>query len=257
MRRAFSYLFMLLLVAFIAASCIHVTSLNIGRGTTVSGKYTDSRGDYSETRTPGSFDSFKTSGPFNVYFVQSKDQRVLVEGEEEFVTKVITEVNNNELNIRLENGLYNNLVLRVTVFSPSIRSMKSSGSGDLKANSTITLDGNLAVRTSGSGDVFLASVICKELALSSSGSGDLMVESLNAEEASVSISGSGDATFDSITVSNDVNLRTTGSGDIRINGTCGDVDARTSGSGDISGELHYKRISQTSSGSGKIRLRKE
>ena len=55
-------------------------------------------------------------------------------------------------------------------------------------------------------------------------------------------------------VDGNMDLKTSGSGDITVNGSCHDVTATISGSGDISGNLAHTGISTKTTGSGEIRL---
>ena len=68
------------------------------------------------------------------------------------------------------------------------------------------------------------------------------------------ISGSGDIFLKEATIDGNMDLKTSGSGDITVHGSCHDVTASISGSGDISGNLEYDRISTHTSGSGSVNL---
>ena len=57
-----------------------------------------------------------------------------------------------------------------------------------------------------------------------------------------------------MTVDGNMDLKTGGSGDILVNGSCHDVTATTSGSGNITGNLKYNHISVKTSGSGDVNL---
>ena len=68
------------------------------------------------------------------------------------------------------------------------------------------------------------------------------------------VSGSGDVLLREASVDGNMDLKTGGSGDIAINGSCHDVTATTTGSGNISGNLKYNSISTHTSGSGNVSL---
>ena len=72
--------------------------------------------------------------------------------------------------------------------------------------------------------------------------------------ASVRVSGSGNVRLSEVTVDGNMDLKTGGSGDILVNGSCHDVTASTSGSGNITGNLKYDHISVKASGSGNVNL---
>ena len=270
MKKTVSIAIAIIFIALLAGSCIFNSGMN--SGVCVVRHYTEEGCDFTENRTPGDFNSIKASGPFNVYFIKSFEQRVVVEGKEEYVSKVITEVKDGELNLRLEKGFYDNLVLRVIVFSPDVIEMKTTGSGDLKATGQVSMSGGLKVTTSGSGDVIFAEVICSDLTIrtsgsgdveldnvkvdradfSTSGSGDIMVKGFSADDASVTTTGSGDISFIHVGISGDLKLKSSGSGEIGVNGRCNRVEAHSSGSGDIFGDLKYSSIESSNSGSGKV-----
>ena len=227
--------------------------INVSSGVTVTGGCTEVGCDFSEERTPEPFESFTSAGPFNVYFVQAAEQKVLVEGKEEFVGKVLTTVSGDNLTIKLEDGIYSHLVLKVTVFSPDIKKMKTSGSGNLCSEGMTV--GDLDVSTSGSGDVRLGTVACDRLTISSSGSGDFSVAELSVgEDAELSTRGSGNVDVERITAAGSLKLSTMGSGSMHVSGSCKDLDASTMGSGDISGDMEFESISRSETGSGRVKF---
>ena len=254
----------------LAAGC----SFNFTGGVTVLGSCTENGCDYAEERETGEFRSIASFGPFNVHFIQSGRPRILVEGTEESVSKLHTDVKDGELQIRLEDGTYRELVLKVTVWAPEVSSIRTSGSGDIIADSDIRFKGDLSLKsagsgdihmktvscdkleckTAGSGDLYLGTISCSSFTSSTSGSGDLEMKSVRCDQLSSSVSGSGDISISEALVSGRVELRTAGSGDIHVNGRCDTVSAHSSGSGDISGRLEYRSADTGHSGSGRISL---
>lgn len=250
-------------------------------GTTVVGLYSENGGDYVEEMTDlGRFHEIQAHGPFNVHFVQSDTAKVLLEGIEESVKAVLADVTDDKLVLRLEKGTYKKLVLKVTVYAPSITDFMSSGSGDLydcdghdEGKDDVEYSchgsgdlfvmklkcGDLDISTSGSGDVVLSDITAfGEIDMTSNGSGDIRAERITDSDSdsdlSLSKSGSGDANLDGVNIKGDIELRTSGSGSITVNGSCNDVSASTHGSGSIRGSLKYNRLSKSEHGSGNIRL---
>ena len=129
------------IIAILAAALLAVPSdgFFIGRdnGVRIIGGCTEAGCDYSEERDVNSFSSLSTSGPYNVYYVQSPTSRVVIEGKKEFVEKLITEVKGGNLNVRLQDGTYRGLVLKVTVYSPVLDGIRISGSGSFIAGRTV------------------------------------------------------------------------------------------------------------------------
>lgn len=230
------------------ASCM----INFG-GTNVMG-YTEEGCDFSQERPMAAFDEINVAGAFNVYYIQSDESKVLVEGKEEFVEKVITELNDEALTIKLEPGTYHNLVLKVTVYSPEVDEINVAGSGDFFDVAGHTSRSSIEYRLAGSGDLTLAALSTKDdLEIDLAGSGDVRADGIVCKDLEIRLAGSGDIRIDA-TVENDIDARINGSGDITLNGSCDKAELKISGSGDMRGNLSYKKISTSCNGSGRISL---
>lgn len=243
------YISLILLALLLAASCV----INIG-GAAFVGVRTEEGIDYTEVRGVKPFRGVASSLPCNVYYVQSDKLEVRVESTKELADKVIAEVENGKLFLKLESGRYPKLIMRVIVSSPDIESLQVSGSGDLISEDALHTDGTLSLKVSGSGTIRTGSIDSKELTAHCSGSGSLTLSRVSSRSLSASVSGSGDIRLNDVSVAGEVNLRTSGSGDITVHGSCQNVSATVSGSGSISGELAYENIRTSKSGSGSIRL---
>jgi len=215
--------FLILSAAMILCGCITSVAWTGKKDATIS-----------EVRQVAYFDSFSSSGSFDVFYVQSKERKVVVEGKEEFVKKLKTDVFDKTLRIKMEKGQYYNLVLKVTVYAPEIEDIEIHGSGDIRSESIIVPGKDLELSVSGSGDIIIREIKCKELDIDVMGSGDAWVTSANVEE--------------------DIDLSVKGSGDISINGQCRKVEAYVAGSGDITGKLKYAEIKKNVYGSGSIKF---
>ena len=78
-------IFIILTAAFIACCC--TINISFGDGVSVTGGCTEEGIDFSEERTVSGFDSFKAAGPFNVYYVQAPEQKVLVDSSIETTSR--------------------------------------------------------------------------------------------------------------------------------------------------------------------------
>ena len=264
------HLIPLLAAGLTAASCV----LNFGNVTFV-GNCTEEGIDHTEVRDVGPFRSLQSSVPCNVYYVQADEQEVRVESTEEFASKVLTEVKDGSLYLKLEPGRYPKLILRVVVSSPDIESIQVSGSGNLVNEGGLHAGGDLNLKVSGSGDISTGEIVGKAVAVSCSGSGDLHLEKvactgfsatvsgsggisipvLEADgNASARVSGSGRIHLGEVAVDGDMDLKTSGSGDIVVNGACHYVNATSTGSGSVSGNLSHTGITSHTSGSGSVSL---
>ena len=269
-NRTMKKLLILLATGLMAVSCI----ININGGSWV-GVCTEEGIDYTEVRDVESFSRISSGLPCNVYYSQADKQEVRVETTKEFAEKVLTTVEDGTLKLKLEEGRYPKLILRVVISSPDIEGLSISGSGSLVHEGALNASGglnlkvsgsgdiqtggiackNFSARVSGSGDLRLASVACDGFEATTSGSGHFDLETLTAKgDASARVSGSGSIRLHEVTVDGDMDLGTSGSGSIHVNGRCRDIDATISGSGSISGSLSHTNIHTHSAGSGHINL---
>lgn len=253
-------------------SAVCACSVDFGDGVVCTGICSEKGIDSSEERTPGDFSSLRTAGPFNVYYEQADETRILVEGKEEFVGALEADVVEGVLRLGLREGRYHNLVLRVTVFSPSLDAVHVGGSGQVFLDELET--SSFDAKSSGSGRLHVGDLRCASLTLSSSGSGGFAIDEAQVGgNARMSISGSGSGRANGIICGDQlavkvsgsgsmraevecdsINAATSGSGSIVLDGSCREVVARSSGSGSIRGDLEYERIQKSESGSGSVRL---
>ena len=263
-------LFLFLAAALVAVSCV----FNLGDAVFV-GHCTEEGIDYTEVRDVKPFRALRTSLPCNVYYVQADKQEVRIESTEEFAAKVLTEVEDGTLLLKLESGRYPKLILRVVVSSPDIEDLSVSGSGSLFGEDGIHASDDLNLKVSGSGDIHTGTIDCKDFTARCSGSGSMHLESVASTGFSATVSGSGDIAIpvlkadgnasarvsgsgwirlEEVDVNGDMELRTSGSGDIVVNGACHYINATSSGSGSISGNLSHTGITSHTSGSGSVSL---
>ena len=261
----------LLATALLAVSCI--IRIN-GSGVSIMGGCTEEGIDYTEIREVDSFRAISTNLPCKLYYSQASKQEVRVESTEEFAGKVITVVENGTLKLKMEEGTYPKLILRLVVSSPDIESLQTHGSGDIIQEGALRVSGDLTVKTHGSGDIRMGDIDSKAFTAHSSGSGDIRFESVSCADFSGTVSGSGDLHFGrvscagfkvSTTGSGDISLgtvaakgmaevRTSGSGDIRLTEVSvdGNMELKTVGSGDITVNGSCHNVTASTSGSGDI-----
>lgn len=205
-----------------------------------------------ETRTTGEYEGINCAGPFDYVLVKGNEGNIKIEGEENLLKYVITEVKNNELIVKTENGinLKTSLGKPITVTIPfkDINSVGLAGSGDLLSKDQIATT-NFKVSLTGSGDVDLdisaedieshlvgsGDITLKgkttNLELTISGSGDYSCFGLDADNTDVSVSGSGDV---DVVSNKSLKVRISGSGDVTYKGNPDKEDTKVSGSGSIS-----------------------
>lgn len=202
----------------------------------------------SESREVGGFDGVELAGAGSLYVRQTGTESISVEGDDNVVPHVITEVRDGTLVIRMEDGVSVNpsvpLVYNVTV--RDISSLGLSGAGNVEANDLKTRDFKL--KLSGAGHVMLGNFAGETLDLSVSGAGDVTVsgmvgsqkvaisgagrykaDDLRSDTANVVTSGVGSA---SVWVNNTLNATISGVGSIQFYGNP-TVEAQRSGMGHI------------------------
>ena len=204
------------------------------------------------TRSTSDYDGIKCAGSFDYILVSGTEGKITIEGEENLLDYVITEVKDNQLVIKTKKHVYlkpsNNKTIKITIPFKDIDNVSLAGSGDLwnediinatdldvalAGSGDIVLDiraTNTEGRIAGSGDLTLKGSTNK-LEAKVAGSGDFHGFDLQSNHTVVAVAGSGDAEV----VSNEsLKARVAGSGDIEYRGNPKTEDTKVSGSGSIS-----------------------
>lgn len=204
-----------------------------------------------KTRDTKDYDAIKVSGFFDVNLVKGNEGKIIVKAESNLLDYIITEVEGDELIIKLKKGTNINTKkgIYITVPFQDIDAITLNGSGDVTGDDVVT-GKKLEVKLSGSGDMKLALDVQKVTSkLSGSGdmtlkgnanfldttlvgSGDFNSKDLRAKEAEVNVTGSGDS---SVFVTDKINAKVIGSGDIVFYGNPEIENTKVIGSGDITG----------------------
>ena len=205
-----------------------------------------------ESRITSDYDAIKCAGFMDFILVSGSEGKITIEGEENLLKYIITEVNNNNLIVKVEKGVYLksswNKTIKITIPFEDINNISLSGSGDVY-NKDIIKESDLKVSISGSGDMDLK-LETNNLYSTITGSGDMTITG-NTENLITKITGSGDFNgFDLnannteayVTGSGDIEVvankflkgRVTGSGDIEYKGNPETEDTKVPGSGRIS-----------------------
>jgi hypothetical protein len=227
-----------LLLSVVAASCLFN-----GRRVNGNGHVT------TEDRPATNFTGVQLSSSYDVYLTEGSNFSVKVEGEDNILPYVRTEVRNGTLEIETRDNVWLNTHrdVKIYVTAPSYEKIYLTGSGDISSQTKLTsaskmaLDltgsGNLKVvldapevkaDVTGSGDMELQGDT-KKFDSKISGSGNINAQELKAEESSVHITGSGDAR---VYCSVKLQANITGSGDVYYKGN-GAVNSNITGSGEV------------------------
>jgi hypothetical protein len=111
--------FLLLLVAFLFAGCHHrIHDQIMGSGVRQKQK-----------REVAAFTSIATEGAFDIDVVCQKPQSLEVEGDDNLLPLITTEISNNVLHIRSNRGYSVNDPIKVTISLPNLEGISTKGAG--------------------------------------------------------------------------------------------------------------------------------
>ncbi len=217
----------------------------------ISGKRVEGSGNViTQDRPVTGFNAVQSSGSFDVYLSSGSSQSVRIEAEDNLQPYIETSIDGSELEIDTKDGyrLRPNKPVKIFITSPDFNRVRLSGSGDIISQNQITGNDKIELGVSGSGNIKVnldapavdaemsgsgninLSGQAKKFEGSLSGSGNIMASDLKTEETSIRISGSGNA---DVFASAKLNVRVTGSGDVRYKGGAEQVSSNITGSGSV------------------------
>ncbi len=203
-----------------------------------------------QDRSISGFSAVQSSGFFDVYLSSGASQSVRVEADDNLHGYIETRVNGSELEIDTKEGyrIKTDKDIKIYITSPEFNKVHLSGSGNIisqnqingndKIDLSVSGSGNIKVdlhapivdaQMSGSGDIDLSGE-AKKFEGSLSGSGNIRAMDLKTEETAIRISGSGNA---DVYASTKLDVRVTGSGDVRYKGGVQQVTSNITGSGSV------------------------
>jgi hypothetical protein len=200
-------------------------------------------------RTTSNFDGVAVGGSFDVILVKGKEGKITIEGEENVIPYIETEMEGDLLKIRFKKNTNINTTkkLTVTVYFENIEKVSLAGSGNLTCNETIKSkdfavalggSGNITLKVdakeinsniAGSGNIELTGT-SNEITCSIAGSGSLKSYDLSTDILNTNIAGSGSV---KITVKNKIDAKIVGSGSVYYKGNPADIDTKSVGSGSV------------------------
>ncbi|RDC63464.1 head GIN domain-containing protein [Adhaeribacter pallidiroseus] len=207
------------------------------------------RGDtVSRTRPVGNFDAVSAGGEFEIYLSQGPTKDILLEGQENVLTEVSTQVRNNKLYIEFEkNRVKIQKPVRIYLTTPQLTGISVSGANSVRSLTDWQVD-NLNIDASGNSSIYLnvkgAQTIETDISgsvnmelngdaefqkIDISGSGNIKAFGLATKTADIDISGSGKC---EVTVLDKIDAKLSGSGRVRYKGSP-TVNTKISGSGSV------------------------
>jgi hypothetical protein len=203
------------------------------------------------TRTTSDYDGINCAGSFDYILVSGTEGKISIEGEENLLKYIITEVKNNKLVVKTEKNIHlkpsDHKTIKITIPFQDINSVSLAGSGDLYTKDKITTT-DLKVSLAGTGDVILT-IETNTVSGSIAGSGDLTLKG-NTNSLVAKVAGSGD--FHGFELqANNTDVAVAGSGDVEVVSNTS-LKARVAGSGDIKYKGNPKTEDTKVAGSGSI-----
>ncbi|HYG81922.1 MAG TPA: head GIN domain-containing protein [Pyrinomonadaceae bacterium] len=193
-----------------------------GKGTSGSGK------TKAEKRNLSGFKAVKVSGAYEVEIVAQKDAGVELEGDDNLLPLVRTEVNNGVLNIFNNESFSTSDAIRVRISVPQLDAISTSGASDIVVTNVKSDD--FSVSTSGAGSLKISGQ-ARTLDLEISGAGSVDTKDLRAERVTVDSSGAAEA---DVYASEDLRVSASGAGSVNYYGDPKNVSENVSGGASVS-----------------------
>ena len=205
----------ILIIIFIVSGCYSRNTIK-GSGNKIS-----------ESRELDNFSSLELFGSIDVNMSFGKEYSCIVEGDDNLVHFIRTEVKDQQLQILIKQNYSTIKGLLVNITAPEYDKVSILGSGDV--NLSDVNHETLSLKISGSGNIIAIGRV-KKLLANVNGSGDLKLSKLQSNNATITINGSGDA---KIWASESLTAKVNGSGDITYYGDPENVQSKVNGSGNI------------------------
>lgn len=203
----------------------------------------------SEQREVRDFQAVELRGHGVVHVTQGDREALVVEADERTIADVETEVVRGVLRLGMKTRWgfsWKPGPVTFTVSARDIRSLRVSGSGDIRTPRIHSDEFDL--RISGSGEIEVDDLTALSVKAEISGSGDLIVMGTT-DRLRASISGSGRIRAERLEADR-AEVNVTGSGDAFVHATS-ELDIRISGSGDVR-YVGSPRLRMKTSGSGRV-----
>jgi Putative auto-transporter adhesin, head GIN domain len=210
-----------------------------------------------ETRNVGTFTKISFRVPGKLYLRQGSPQKVEMEGKQDVLKEIETDVDGSRLVIGKEGNWMNwnwgkddEVTVYITV--KDIEGLSVSGSGDIIGETKI-IARDLDLNVSGSGNLKIEAEASGDVEADVSGSGDLILKG-KCRGFESDVSGSGKVVL-SMNITEQADLGISGSGKIEASGTANSVKTSISGSGKVlAANLETNRCEIRISGSGDVEI---
>jgi len=141
-----------------------------------------------ETRSVQNFTKLANEGNFIIQIIQDSLSFVIIEAEDNLISHIRTEVQNDALIVFTKETLNNKLPMKLEIHTPTISDMELNGSGEINFNHFFNEEYSAVINGSGS---ISGSTNCNKAFLRSNGSGSMSL-GIVTESIDAGIYGSGD-----------------------------------------------------------------
>ncbi|NCI47939.1 head GIN domain-containing protein [Sediminibacterium soli] len=204
-----------------------------------------------ESRQVGSYTAVSSAGAWDVMIGYGESSTIQVEGDENLLPYIETEVENGKLQIRTKKraNLHSRKKITIYVSLTKMTGVSLSGSGDIIGKGRFRNEGSTSFKVSGSGNIRIDLDKVGDADVSISGSGNITLAG-SANRIDARVSGSGNADCQEL-ITNDAEAHISGSGNIKLNANKS-VDASISGSGNVSYKGSAAEVKKHVAGSGRL-----
>ena len=180
-----------------------------------------------EKRDLGVFKSIETNGAFDIQVTSQQPASFEIEGDDNLLPLVKTEVRNGVLRIYNDGAYSASRAISVRISQPDLEAVSSNGAADIRV--TNVKNDQLTISWQGAGRIEAAGET-KFVSISSTGAGKLDTSRLRAERAKLSVTG---AAHVDVYASQQLDVTVSGVGKVTYHGNPGVVNKSVSGLGSV------------------------
>lgn len=203
------------------ALCLFASCRHLGKGVQGSGVRK------TEKRDLGAFKSIETSGAFEIQVTCQQPASLEVEGDDNLLPLVKTDVRNGVLRIYNDGSYTATKAITVRMSLPDLEAVSSTGAADIRV--TDVKNSQLAISWQGAGRIEAAGET-KFIDITSTGAGKLDTSRLRAERAKVSVTGAAQV---DVHASQQLDVNVSGVGQVNYHGNPGVVNKTVTGIGSV------------------------
>ncbi len=185
----------------------------------------------SDTRYLSNFYTVELDGQADVEVIPSNTNKVIVSGYQNLVPAFETNVSGEKLNLKFKDKYINvnNNNIKVAVYTTQASVFRINGSGNVSIFDSLNA-ANVQAEINGSGNIYFGNNSFDKLELRVNGSGNISGYQASAKYVDARISGSGSI---ETTVTENLNVHISGSGDLHYKGNPGTINTDITGSGKV------------------------